>query len=348
MGGIVLIPAFNPGPEFVRLVERLCRDPGIERVITVNDGSSEAASSYFEAVQAQTKVICLEHAVNQGKGAALKTGLRHVLQSLPDTAGVVTADADGQHSVEDILNVVQALSRERDTLLLGVRSFDRRVPLRSRAGNTATRALFRLISNLDLADTQTGLRGISPTLISRLLEIPYDRYEFEMEMLFICVRDRVAIRQIAIETIYLDDNASSHFNPLLDSMRIYWVLLRYVAVSLITAAVDYVTFFVAYPLTDDSILATTYISRGVAVLANYLLLRNVVFHSSKMMLQTFPRYILLVAVSGLVASAMIHHFTTSFGVGVIPAKIVAELILYAVILLANKNFVFQAPYEKPE
>ena len=236
----------------------------------------------------------------------LKTGLRHVLQSLPGSAGVVTADADGQHSVEDILNVVQALPRERDALLLGVRSFDRWIPLRSRIGNTATRTLFRWISDLDLADTQTGLRGISPTLIAPFLEIRYDRYEFETEMLFICVRDRIPIRQIPIETIYLDDNASSHFSPLLDSMRIYWVLLRYVTVSLITAAIDYLTFFVAYPLTDDSILATTYISRGVAVLANYLLLRNVVFHSRKMMRQTFPRYILLVAVSGLVASAMIH------------------------------------------
>ena len=86
-----------------------------------------------------------------GKGAALKTGMNFALVTFPGCLGVVTADADGQHSVEDILRVAGALRERRDALILGVRAFDANVPFRSRAGNSITRMLMRVVVGRDLA-----------------------------------------------------------------------------------------------------------------------------------------------------------------------------------------------------
>ena len=110
---------------------------------------------------------------------------------------------------------------------MGIRSFDTGVPWRSQFGNNLTRRIFQLFTRIDLHDTQTGLRAIPRSLLPRLLEVKANRYSFELEMLLIASRDRISLVQKPIQTVYLDGNSDSHFNPVLDSLRIYWVFVRY-------------------------------------------------------------------------------------------------------------------------
>src|SRR5262245_2218225 len=184
MGAIVaLIPAFRPTKQLVETVRQLSQSGAFEQTVIVDDGSGPEFQDIFDEATRVPGVRRLGHAVNLGKGAALRTGVNDILWSLPSCAGIVTADADGQHAPEDVVRVAEELRRHPDALILGCRQFRTRVPFRSRFGNGVTKRLFRLLAGKALTDTQTGLRGLPRTLLPHLLEIPANRYEFELDML---------------------------------------------------------------------------------------------------------------------------------------------------------------------
>ncbi len=229
---IVLVPAYQPGdPLLGFLTELRATAPGTP-VVVVDDGSAPAAARVLASV-AEMGCTVLRHPVNRGKGAALKTGFRHIAEAYPGQ-DVVCADADGQHAVSDVLRVAGHV-RDTDHLVLGVRRFARGVPLRSRVGNTVTQVLFRAATGRGVQDTQTGLRAYPASLLAWLLGVPGERFEYEMNVLLAAARAGHRIDEVVIATTYLDDNASSHFAPLSDSARIYWPLLRYAASSLLVA-----------------------------------------------------------------------------------------------------------------
>ena len=226
MSFAILIPAYKPDQRLVTLVDQLsnaCQAP----IVIVNDGSPAEHAPVFAALEAIPRITLLTHPANQGKGAALRTGFRYI-ESLPaEITCIITADADGQHSVKDILAVAETAAQKPEAMITGSRRFDKDVPPRSMFGNTVTRWVMRLFFGVRLWDTQTGLRAIPRRLLPALIEIPYDHYELEIVMLLIAQRRLVPLIEIPIETIYIEGNRGSHFKPLLDSARVYWVLLRY-------------------------------------------------------------------------------------------------------------------------
>ena len=236
---VALIPAYNPDRLLVRLVQEMQRSGRLAEIIVVDDGSGEECRSIFARLAAIPGVTVLHHAVNLGKGAALKTGLNHFCFAMPEGSGVVTADADGQHLPADVLRVAQRLEETGDRLVLGSRQFAGGVPLRSRLGNVCTKYAFWGVMGKKLEDTQSGLRGIPQALARQLLRAKNSGYEFELDMLVHCRRTGVPIEACPIAAVYLDENRSSHFHPLFDSLRIYYVFLRFIAALLATAAVDY-------------------------------------------------------------------------------------------------------------
>ena len=291
----ILIPAYKPDERLTGLVRELA-DHGFATIAVVNDGSTtEAAIHVFDELEQEKQCIVLSHALNMGKGAALKLGLDCIYSRYPQCPGVITVDADGQHCIADILNVARERLEHPDALILGTRSFDGSgIPFRSRIGNRMTRFLMRLFLGIAIGDTQTGLRAIPRRLIPELLNLASNRYEFELEMLILAKHRGVPIRETPIRTIYLNGNESSHFNPLTDSVKIYFVLFRYILSSIATALFDYLVFLLALPLTGGSILLSTYLSRAAALCINSTLVRNLVFDSRAALRRTFPLYQLLV------------------------------------------------------
>jgi glycosyltransferase involved in cell wall biosynthesis len=230
---VVLVPAYQPDHRLLTLLTGL-RDAAPDvRAVVVDDGSGPASAPVLDAVR-DLGCTVLRHPTNRGKGVALKTGLRHVAEAHPGL-DVVCADADGQHSVVDILRVAEQV-RTTGRTVLGVRGFDGRVPLRSRFGNSVTRLLFRAATGYPVRDTQTGLRAYPHTLLDWLLTVPGERFEYEMNVLLHAARAGHRIDQTVIATTYLDGNASSHFGSVRDSARIYRPLLRFAASSLLAAA----------------------------------------------------------------------------------------------------------------
>lgn len=277
----VLIPAYEPG-EALPALTRALMDEGVP-VVVVNDGSATGLE-YFERIRAQGAVV-LEHKENLGKGRALKTGLAWMAEQ--GYEGVVTADADGQHSLEDILRVARALAGGSRRLVLGIRDVSR-MPNRSRTGNRLTRTLFRLLYGIKLQDTQTGLRGIPLTGENRsgLLSLTGERYEYEMEMLIEAGELFPAgIQELEIETIYLEDSdTSSHFRPLADGARIYSVLFRhfprFFLSSILAFLVDYSLFNLLYYLLFHRSVPAAVLARVVSAGVNYTVNRKLVFGSS--------------------------------------------------------------------
>jgi len=223
----VLIPALNPSDNLVGLVAALAASAKVHEVIIVNDGSSADRDDVFRQAASHPKVTLLRHAVNLGKGAALRTGMNRFLCEGDPGAILVTADADGQHKLDDILKVGEMGATCPGELVLGVRSFASDVPLRSRFGNSLTQWVFRLLMGKDVQDTQTGLRAIPRSIIPALLKVKAAGYEFEMEMLVEAVRGHIPLASVPIETVYIDGNKSSHFRPVADSVRVYLVFVRF-------------------------------------------------------------------------------------------------------------------------
>ena len=222
MKTMILIPALAPGAELIDYLQALS-DAQLGQLVVVDDGSGPDYAPIFALAAQIPGCTVLRHEQNRGKGDALKTGLRY-FQELPDRSeynGVVTADADGQHSVADVTALCRAM-RDETGLWLGVRDFSLdHVPAKSRFGNKLTRSIFHIFYHVTISDTQTGLRGYPNCMTERLLGCPGSRYEYETKMLILCAEEHIPIHEVPIETIYLNDNASSHFNPIKDSYRIY-------------------------------------------------------------------------------------------------------------------------------
>ena len=334
---MVLIPAYNPDEALFSLVQSLLAASC--QVVLVDDGSTKPESrAVLQRCEEILKVKVLRQYVNLGKGAALKLGLNHIAVEFAGVCGVVTADADGQHVVADIVRVGQALVQNPDDLVLGVRSFDTKVPFRSRFGNSLTRFIFNFVTGLKLLDTQTGLRGIPIGQISTYLKIHSNRYEFELDMLLQAKHHGYLVQQVLIQSIYINNNQSSHFNPLLDSMRIYFVLFRFILASILAFVVDYTIFMMSFGVTQN-LLLSQYAARFISGGVNYTMNKRSVFSSKVSVARSLPRYVVLAVVLGF-CSYLLIDFLVGMGISVALAKPLAEGLLFVASFSIQRHFVF--------
>ena len=333
----VIIPAYRPSPALLEVVSGLSRE--FAHIVVVNDGSGPEYSHVFDQVARISGVHVLRHESNRGKGSALKTGIAHALVEFPQIDGVITADADGQHLPDDIVRVRDRFRQDRGTLVLGSRAFDRDVPLRSQIGNTATRWAMRLLVGEQLSDTQTGLRAIPRGFAAGLLHLPTTRYEFELDMLMAAREQSVGVVEEPIRTVYEAGNPSSHFNPLFDSMRIYFVLLRFCSTSLLTALIDNIAFYFAFR-GGLGLFASQIAGRTFAVLFNYFAVRSAVFCARDAHRIALPKFLSLVAVSGTAAYFGIRALVASTDAPVMAAKIAVESLLFFVNFAVQRHWVF--------
>ena len=237
---IALIPAYEPDRKMLGVIADLGKT-GFD-VVVVDDGSGPEYAELFEQAAERIPgksgrgVTLLIHDVNRGKGAALKTGLDFINNFMvirgEETQNVIVAvDADGQHLAVDALRAAHTAQGNPGTLVLGSRILNQTqsVPLRSRFGNAVTRKVFRLATGVPVYDTQTGLRAFTADLIPSLLAVSGDRYEYELNVLMDFAGRGIPIREIEIETVYLEGNKSSHFDTVRDSYRIYKEIAKYAA-----------------------------------------------------------------------------------------------------------------------
>ncbi len=337
---IVIIPAYEPEQTLVSVVKGLVhRRPHLD-VIVVDDGSGPAYATVFDGVRAAGGIV-LSHPTNRGKGAALKSVFRHVLAA-GVTGPIVTADADGQHRVDDILRVADAVAEgDQRTMVLGCRGFTGPVPLRSRLGNAASRALFRMGSGWSLSDTQTGLRGIPDAMLPWLVEQPGDRFEYEQNVLLRLHGAGWRARELSIETVYEPHNPTSHFRPVVDSFRILMPLVWFAGSSFLAFLIDTIALLVFVSI-SGLLIPSVIAARLVSASVNFAMNRRVVFRAAggrRALWRQGIRYGLLAGV--LLASNVVWmSFLTDAGLPLLIAKVLTEGVLFVTAYQAQRTFVF--------
>lgn len=337
---VVIVPAYQPDETLEVLVDQLWvyRD----QIIVVDDGSGEEYWQLFEHI----KDICvvLTHPVNRGKGAAIKTALHYIQKEMWDCKAIAIMDADGQHLTEDLTGLFACSETHPYTLVLGVRTVGKEMPLKSRLGNQITRTVFQLVSGVKVSDTQTGLRAFGVELVQELLLVDGDRYEYEMNVLMDFVRKGIPIAEVPIHTIYQDrKNSGSHFRAFRDSVRIYRDIFKFTLSSLSSFVLDYLFFMILtliIPRTAGCILWANIAARFVSAFYNYAMNCRFVFHTGKRG-STALRYFALagciLAINSLVLELFVHilHFS------VYPAKLLTECVLFLVSWLIQNNVIFR-------
>lgn len=346
---IPLVPSLNPDEKMTKYIKALIAI-GFEKIIVVNDGSSQKYDTFFNEIGRFQEVDVVKHAVNQGKGRALKTGFHHYLNNYSDYDGVVTADADGQHSPKDTLKVAESLSKNKKSLILGTRNFnEEQVPFRSKWGNKITTLVFKLFYGKTINDTQTGLRGMSNEFIRSCLKLEGERFDYEINVLIEAVKEKVSIKEEIIETIYIEENKSSHFHPFRDSIKIYKILLgsffKFAFSGLFCFVIDYFLFYLLanYILKLDSsfwiIFLATLIARVISSFINYKLNKDIVFKSKKGSKTIIKYYIL--CVFQMLASATLVYILSSLGFNKNIFKIIVDIILFFISYRIQKFIIFK-------
>ncbi len=334
---VALIPAYKPDSRLIDLTESL-RAAGVS-VLLVDDGGGTEYRRIFETCRALgAHVAC--HAVNLGKGRALKTGINEAMLAFPEAQCVVTADADGQHTVSDILRVAEESLAHPEALVLGARAFTGNVPFKSRWGNRITRFVYRLASGMAVSDTQTGLRGLPAGSLPEMARIDGERYEYEMNVLLRLRDMALGVREVPIETIYIDDNSGSHFNPVRDAMRIYMVIFRYLASALASFAVDFALFY----LFMDAVGLSRFVSYALARLfssqVNYRLNRYTVF-SGRGGRHAMAKYYALAVCQGALGAGLVELLPRILPISGQVVKIPVDIVLFAASFVIQRDFVFR-------
>lgn len=333
----ILIPAYKPDDKLVALTDQLLTHDDLKLVV-VDDGSGEAFRPVFEALD--KRVTLISYPDNKGKGGALKTGIRYIMDHMPECERLVTADADGQHRYADIRRVLDKSEEMPGALVLGSRAFDGDVPLRSRFGNAMTRQVFAIASGVKVRDTQTGLRGFDRDGMLLFVDVPGDRYEYEINMLLTAARAEMPIYEVTIETVYLNDNESSHFNPLKDSLRIYACILKFACSSLICFGIDYVLFQLLrtfIPLTWVSNLLARIVSASV----NFMLNKKLVFKGNEKTLPAVLKYAALAVFIYLIDTAILALLYEKLGWSRYVVKIISGVLGYLISFPVQGRIVYR-------
>lgn len=214
----VLIPAHNEGRTIGWLVTEL--KDRFETVIVVNDGSSDRTPFIAEKCGA----IVLNHSICRGKGEALKTGFRYIIENLEGISAVLTMDGDGQHRIEDVVNFENAYMRNKNiSIWVGKRKIKGTgMPFIRRLTNISMSLIISLFSLQWIPDTQCGFRLIKRDVIGNV-RLLTSHFETESELLIKAGWKRYRIGSVPVSTVYSEEK--SKINPTGDTLRFFRMLL---------------------------------------------------------------------------------------------------------------------------
>lgn len=356
----VIVPSLNPDDKLVAVVNGLIKE-GFEDIIVVNDGSNEEHMQPFIEVAKHPEVVVLTHEVNRGKGRALKTAYEYCMSDRPDIQGVITVDGDNQHLPKDIKACCEAMAQHKDKVILGCRNFSKEnVPPKSKIGNNITGFVFRVLCRIKISDTQTGLRAIPVQYLPMMLDIAGERFEYETRVLLECKKQHIEFHEVEIDTVYIEENASTHFHPFRDSFKIYMVIIRYLMgnmfsffkymiSSILSFVIDNGLFrLMEFVMGEDSdrgtkVVVATVVSRVVSSIFNFIVNRKAVFKSDAPLGGTIVKYYVL-CVCQMAASAglvyLVSHLTNANDWFTSLIKIIVDMCLFILSYQIQRRWVF--------
>ena len=200
---LALLPAYNEAAHLEKVLENVKQH--ISDILVVDDGSKDETAEIARACG----VELLSRGYNCGKGQSLRDGYAWALEK--GYEAVIMLDSDGQHDPAVIPDFIAKFTETHAHLIIGARNYSE-IPLRRRIPNLIGKALFSAAVGRDIPDNQSGYRMLDRVLMERMLQSEENGYQFEVEMIAVCVSEDWPIEWVRIPTIYGDEKSKQ--NPL--------------------------------------------------------------------------------------------------------------------------------------
>ncbi len=342
---VALIPSYEPDFVLLDVVKELL-DNGFN-VVVVNDGSGIKYNEVFDQLPKEAHYLSYEK--NQGKGHALKHGLQYIKDNFNECT-VVTLDSDGQHKVSDAIRICdECENKEQYSLILGSRQFDKKAPRKSRFGNFMARMSFLISTHHKIYDTQTGLRAFNSHLLDVMIGVKGERYEYEMNVLLESLREKIPIVEVKIATIYINNNAGTHYNPFKDTMKIFKEVIKFSASSLIGFGVDYALYSLLTLIPNPWeywLVMCNVIARIVSASVNFTINYKIVFKSKQNLWKAIIEYVALALFILGCNTLFLWLLVNNAGMNKYLAKVIVEGTMFIVSWIIQRLFVFRRRKKK--
>jgi len=188
-----LIPAYNEEENIQEVISRLKNIKIIP--IVVNDGSTDRTNELAK----KRRVIVLKHEKNKGKGEALKTGFKYIIQKCKDAKYIVIIDADMQYPPEESIKLVKPLQQGAD-FVTGYRNL-KELPFRHRLGNCVWKGFFNLLFGTKFKDTNCGFMALTRKAVEKIKNI-HGGYIIENSLFIEALKNNLRIEQVPIKVNY--------------------------------------------------------------------------------------------------------------------------------------------------
>jgi len=213
---LILIPAYNAGAELGTVLAKIAERHPREQLLVLDDGST--TTDYGDLRAAGWRVERRPHA---GKGGALRAGFELALREGYDW--VITMDADGQHSPDDLPRFFEEIASGQWDLIVGNRMGDTRtMPWLRKMTNRFTSWLLRRLTGMPMHDVQSGYRAICRSVLEQI-PLTTSHFDTEIEQLVRAARAGARIGEVPVQTIY--GQGHSWISKSLDTYRFWWLIL---------------------------------------------------------------------------------------------------------------------------
>jgi glycosyltransferase involved in cell wall biosynthesis len=214
----ILIPAYNAQETLGSVLKKI--HPFKVDTLVVDDGSSDETKE----VALENGALLLGHPLNLGKGAALRTGFRYILQR--NYQVVITLDADGQHDPSEIPSLLDIFQNVKPDILIASRAseFGKMTFLRRFWNRLGVKAVARLCHS-DVTDSQSGFRLIRTGVIKEV-DLSTSGFETELELLMKACKKGFSVLSVPITAQRVDGTGASHFRPVVDTWLVCKVFLQ--------------------------------------------------------------------------------------------------------------------------
>lgn len=333
----LVIPVYNPPHDLMsKFMDSVT--PVFKNIIIINDGSMDIHDEFINSYKKKATII--NHEENLGKGAAIKTAYQYILdKTIAKT--IVIADCDNQHDVEDILKCAKSSIENPEALVIGYRDFSLSiVPFKSKNGNNITRNVFKSVIGLNLKDTQSGLRAVSPKVGEILLNVEGQRYEFENNVLINCRIKNIPIVEIPIKTIYDNNNVHSHFNPIKDSLRVYNTFKKYLFKVSVPYIINFIIFLLIFNIGRFSndlygIMISSLVAGGVGIITKYILNYSTLYKNNYILDNFLSIFKMIIKL--FLSAYFIYLIYTILEFNLVFTKIFVDLVISILVFIVFKN-----------
>ncbi|CAN5310280.1 glycosyltransferase family 2 protein [soil metagenome] len=198
----VIVPVFNEEGTVLLALNKLVREKDVFQIIIVDDGSTDRSSelivsflkSAFQKNDALAKKILLLRQKNQGKGSAIKTGLKRVTGNY-----VLIQDADCEYDPKDISRLVAPIKKGKVHVVYGSRfkGIHLNILFWNRIANSFLNFLVNILYGTSLSDLETCYK-IIPTSLFRAMRLRSQGFDIEPEITCKLLKKRIPIFEVPI------------------------------------------------------------------------------------------------------------------------------------------------------